>query len=75
MVARGHCLKQKMPSGIFLFSERATGLEPVNLFLGKEAFYQLNYARGELRLYVIFPYCQPFMFRFPFFFAKNYLKK
>ena len=25
--------------------ERATGLEPVNLFLGKEAFYQLNYAR------------------------------
>ena len=26
-------------------SERATGVEPVNLFLGKEAFYQLNYAR------------------------------
>ena len=25
--------------------ERATGVEPVNLFLGKEAFYQLNYAR------------------------------
>ena len=27
------------------------GLEPINLFLGKEAFYQLNYARMQPRLY------------------------
>jgi hypothetical protein len=27
------------------------GLEPINLFLGKEAFYQLNYARMQARLY------------------------
>ncbi len=48
---------KKMPLGIF--EERATGLEPVNLFLGKEAFYQLNYARKRIRLYVILAYCQP----------------
>lgn len=47
-----------MPCGIF--GERATGLEPVNLFLGKEAFYQLNYARKRIRLYVILAYCQPY---------------
>jgi len=35
----------------------------------------LNYARGELRLYVIFPYCQPFMILFPNFLLKNHLKK
>jgi hypothetical protein len=39
---------KKMPFGIL---ERAMGLEPINLFLGKEAFYQLNYARMQPRLY------------------------
>lgn len=51
-----------MPCGIF--GERATGLEPVNLFLGKEAFYQLNYARKRIRLYVFLAYCQPY-FKIP----------
>ena len=35
------------------------GLEPINLFLGKEAFYQLNYARKRNLLYVILKSCQP----------------
>lgn len=30
-----------------------------DLFLGKEVFYQLNYARERFRLYVILGYCQP----------------
>jgi hypothetical protein len=47
---------KKMPFGIL---ERAMGLEPINLFLGKEAFYQLNYARKQNLLYVILKSCQP----------------
>lgn len=44
-----------MPFGIFRAGDEA---RTRNLFLGKEMFYQLNYAREQIRLYLIFYYCQ-----------------
>ena len=44
-----------MPLGIFRAGDEARTRD---LFLGKEMFYQLNYARNNLRLYVILAYCQ-----------------
>jgi hypothetical protein len=44
-------IPEKKPTCKVGFFERAMGLEPINLFLGKEAFYQLNYARMQARLY------------------------
>ncbi len=44
-----------MPYGISRAGDEA---RTRNLFLGKEMFYQLNYARGQIKLYVILEYCQ-----------------
>ena len=48
-------VKRKMPDGILRAGDEA---RTRNLFLGKEMFYQLNYARDRIRLYVILITCQ-----------------